>query len=41
MCEGDSDRRAISIHVYGADIVKLGSSIHRCFEGLPIRPSNP
>jgi 3-mercaptopropionate dioxygenase len=27
---------AVSIHVYGADIEKLGSSIHRRFDGVPI-----
>jgi predicted metal-dependent enzyme (double-stranded beta helix superfamily) len=27
---------AISIHVYGADISQLGSSIHRRYDGLPI-----
>jgi 3-mercaptopropionate dioxygenase len=27
---------AISIHVYGADIARLGSSIHRCYDELPI-----
>jgi predicted metal-dependent enzyme (double-stranded beta helix superfamily) len=26
----------VSIHVYGADIERLGSSIHRRFEGVPI-----
>lgn len=29
---------AISIHVYGADIGKLGSSINHVFDGLPIVP---
>jgi predicted metal-dependent enzyme (double-stranded beta helix superfamily) len=29
---------AISIHVYGADISKWGSSINECFDELPIRP---
>lgn len=29
---------AISIHVYGADIGKLGSSINRTFDDLPILP---
>jgi 3-mercaptopropionate dioxygenase len=29
------DERAISIHVYGADIERLGSSIHRRFDHLP------
>jgi predicted metal-dependent enzyme (double-stranded beta helix superfamily) len=29
--------RAISIHVYGADIERLGSSINRTFDELPIR----
>jgi predicted metal-dependent enzyme (double-stranded beta helix superfamily) len=29
---------AISIHVYGADIWKLGSSINRTFDDLPILP---
>jgi predicted metal-dependent enzyme (double-stranded beta helix superfamily) len=28
---------AISLHVYGADIARLGSSIRRCYD-LPIRP---
>jgi 3-mercaptopropionate dioxygenase len=30
--------KAISIHVYGADIGKLGSSINRTFDYLPILP---
>ncbi len=29
--------RAISIHVYGADIGRLGSSINRTFDELPVR----
>jgi predicted metal-dependent enzyme (double-stranded beta helix superfamily) len=29
--------RAISIHVYGADIERLGSSINKTFDHLPIR----
>jgi predicted metal-dependent enzyme (double-stranded beta helix superfamily) len=29
--------RAISIHVYGADIGRLGSSINRTFDDLPVR----
>jgi 3-mercaptopropionate dioxygenase len=29
------DERTISIHVYGADIERLGSSIHRRFDHLP------
>lgn len=33
----DSDARAISIHVYGADIEALGTSINQRFDGLPIR----
>jgi len=32
--------RAVSIHVYGADIAQLGSSINHCFTDLPIR-ENP
>jgi predicted metal-dependent enzyme (double-stranded beta helix superfamily) len=32
------DDLAISIHVYGADIGKYGSSINECFDELPIRP---
>lgn len=31
--------KAISIHVYGADIAKLGSSINRTFDHLPVLPS--
>lgn len=31
--------RAISIHVYGADIERLGSSINRTFDHLAIRPA--
>ncbi len=31
--------RAISIHVYGADIERLGSSINKTFDHLRIRPS--
>jgi hypothetical protein len=31
--------KAISIHVYGADIGKLGSSINRTFDYLPILSS--
>ena len=30
---------AVSIHVYGADIEKLGSSIHRRFDDVPILPA--
>jgi 3-mercaptopropionate dioxygenase len=30
------DERTISIHVYGADIERLGSSIHRRFDDLPL-----
>jgi 3-mercaptopropionate dioxygenase len=30
--------KAISIHVYGADIGKLGTSIYRTFDDLPILP---
>jgi 3-mercaptopropionate dioxygenase len=30
--------KAISIHVYGADIGRLGSSINHIFDGLPIMP---
>ena len=29
--------RTISIHVYGADIGRLGSSINRCFDDVPVR----
>lgn len=29
---------AISIHVYGADIGRLGSSINHVFDDLPLRP---
>jgi 3-mercaptopropionate dioxygenase len=29
------EETAISIHVYGADIERLGSSIHRRYDGLP------
>jgi predicted metal-dependent enzyme (double-stranded beta helix superfamily) len=29
--------RAISLHVYGADIERLGSSVNRTFDQLPIR----
>ena len=35
VCVGQ--QHAISIHVYGADIGKLGSSINHCFDDLPIR----
>ncbi len=35
-CVGDD--LAISIHVYGADIGKLGTSINHRFDDLPIRP---
>jgi predicted metal-dependent enzyme (double-stranded beta helix superfamily) len=31
------DRPTISIHVYGADIEKLGSSVYRRFDDWPIR----
>ena len=31
---------AISIHVYGADISALGSSIHRRYDELPILPAD-
>ena len=30
---------AISLHVYGADIAKLGSSVNHRFDHLPIRPA--
>jgi predicted metal-dependent enzyme (double-stranded beta helix superfamily) len=30
------DEQTISIHVYGADIERLGSSIHRRFDHLPL-----
>jgi hypothetical protein len=30
--------KAISIHVYGADIGKLGSGINHVFDDLPLRP---
>ena len=33
--------RAISIHVYGADIERLGSSINRTFDELPVRELAP
>ena len=29
-------QKAISFHVYGADIGKLGSSINRVFDRLPV-----
>ena len=31
--------RAISIHVYGVDVERLGSSINKTFDHLTIRPS--
>ena len=31
----------ISIHVYGADIERLGSSIYRRFDDWPVRPALP
>jgi predicted metal-dependent enzyme (double-stranded beta helix superfamily) len=34
------DDLAISIHVYGADIAKYGSSINECFDTLPVRPGD-
>jgi predicted metal-dependent enzyme (double-stranded beta helix superfamily) len=30
--------KAISVHVYGADIGRLGSSINHVFDDLPVRP---
>jgi 3-mercaptopropionate dioxygenase len=33
------EKTTISIHVYGADIELLGSSIHRRFDDWPIRPA--
>ena len=30
------DELAVSIHVYGADIERLGSSIHRRFDDVPV-----
>jgi 3-mercaptopropionate dioxygenase len=33
------DELAVSIHVYGADIELLGSSIHRRFDDVPILPA--
>jgi 3-mercaptopropionate dioxygenase len=30
---------AVSIHVYGADIERLGSSIHRRFDDVPVMPA--
>ncbi len=32
--------RAISIHVYGADIERLGSSINKTFDHLPVREAS-
>ena len=32
------ERPTISIHVYGADIEKLGSSVYRRFDDWPVRP---
>ncbi len=37
----DGATRAISIHVYGADIEALGTSINQRFDGLPIREPMP
>jgi 3-mercaptopropionate dioxygenase len=34
------DRIAISIHVYGTDVTRIGSSVRRYYE-LPVRPSRP
>jgi len=31
---------AISLHIYGADIRKLGSSIRRCYD-LPVYQAEP
>ena len=33
------DRPTISIHVYGADIERLGTSIYRRFDDWPVRPA--
>ncbi len=33
----DGTGRAISLHVYGADIERLGSSINKTFDHLPLR----
>jgi predicted metal-dependent enzyme (double-stranded beta helix superfamily) len=36
MVEAAGDGLTISIHVYGADIEKLGSSVYRRFDDLPV-----
>ena len=33
-----SDFTAISIHIYGTDVSRIGSSVRRCYD-LPVRPS--
>lgn len=37
----EGNGRAISIHIYGADIERLGSSINQTFDHLPIRALAP
>jgi predicted metal-dependent enzyme (double-stranded beta helix superfamily) len=32
------DQTAISIHVYGTDVSRIGSSVRRCYD-LPVRPA--
>ena len=32
------DLTAISIHIYGTDVSRIGSSVRRCYD-LPVRPS--
>ena len=39
MVEAAGDDLTISIHVYGADIERLGSSIYRRFDDWPVRRS--
>ncbi len=34
------DRTAISIHIYGTDVTRIGSSVRRCYD-LPVQPSRP
>jgi predicted metal-dependent enzyme (double-stranded beta helix superfamily) len=33
------DRTAISIHVYGTDVSRIGSSVRRCYD-LPVQPAS-
>ncbi len=37
----DGDELAVSVHVYGVDVRRLGSSIHRRYDHVPVRSTQP